>query len=179
MAGAEGGEGTHGSCSLLRRSRVGSGTARVSRTPRPLCRRPPPRTRLSRQERHSALSGRGSHPTCHPQGQHSQGKHHPAPCTIPLPAPSLRFSTWHRSKREARLPPTLRGSARVSVGTTLWDSPRPSLTDRARPPLLPPAGTALRAGGEPAEDTGGCQPGPGGQGGSMAPAKAERSLPQC
>lgn len=84
MAGAERGGGTHGSRSLLRRSRVCSGTARASRTPRPPCRRPPPRTRLWRQERHSALSAPQTGLTPHlPPGQHSQGIQHPTPRRIP------------------------------------------------------------------------------------------------
>lgn len=148
MAGAERGGGTHGSCSPLRRSRVGSGTARVSRTPRPPCRRPLPRTRLSRQERHSALSGPpslGSHPTYLPQGQHSQENPHPASRSIPpaqlqhqerLGGPHGAGPHWQRWNGAAELPPTLGGSAWMSVGTALWDS-SPSITHRPCTPSRP------------------------------------------
>lgn len=171
MAGAERGGGTHGSRSLLRRSRVCSGTARASRTPRPPCRRPPPRTRLWRQERHSALSAPQTGLTPHlPPGQHSQGIQHPAPRRIP-PAPC-------GSAGQDPLEQSFR-TQRMSVETPLWD-PSLSITHRPCTPSRPASSRDSTRGrsGTCGTDRG-CHPGLGDQGDIMASAKEKRSLPQC
>lgn len=175
--GAERGGDTHGNCSLLRRSRACSGRARVSGTPRPPCRRPPPRTRLSGQEK--ALS------TLWPL-KHSQGNHHPASPSIPPAQPQhhqqlmmpprgrIPLARLEQSCRAAPITERIRLDQRGDHALGFIPTHH-SPTVHSLPSCFQP-GQHARPAGNLRERPGGVSQG---QGGFMASAKAKRSLPQC
>ena len=206
MARAEPWGSTHGTCSLLRRSRVGSGKPQVSRTPRPPRRHPPPRTVLSAAgwARQRTMAPPGSRPAAGPPGhlapgQPSRGNRHPASRSIPPAEPQhhQQLAGWvlegphstapHRrcSRRAAGLLHNThrrRGATRPRAGTELWAS-SPSITHRPCTPALPASSQGSTPGrwGACGRDAGAVSRGrgPGAGAGSYTASQLQLRLNEC